>query len=168
MTERIFYGGGRQSGKTSKLLQWMREAPPGTNRWMICCNMDQVQFLNAKHPDLSGRFVTCETLKGRFNPWVELCIDNVDLMFNYIAGPYPVKAWSATTEYRVPKETETRESIGKVYFNGNTQTWYAWGPQNLPLGGFKSQMEAEGKIRWWNRVGKGSTDGKIPVYAEED
>lgn len=36
-----FIIGGRQQGKTTKLLEWMREAPPGTARVMIC-NSDEV------------------------------------------------------------------------------------------------------------------------------
>lgn len=116
MTERVFFGGGRQCGKTTKMLEWMRElsdiAAMDDSQpipVMVCHSNDRAMQVyrltwdESRRPTwaASWQFLGPDEVRGS-NPWnrarIVLGIEDVDLMLQRLAGGFPVGAWSATTE----------------------------------------------------------------------
>lgn len=81
---------GRQRGKTTQMLQWLREAPKGEHRVIVSPTKEEAMRLLRENPDLaSWQFVTIEETRSSYNAWsgvlhgrggrIVLGIDNLDL-----------------------------------------------------------------------------------------
>jgi hypothetical protein len=101
---------GRQEGKTTKMLQWLREAPEGEHRVLVCVSDREAMRLLRENvgPDSSlesWQFVGPDevdpdgwqgVLMGRGGT-VVLGIDNIDLIVSHWLH-WPVGAISVTTQ----------------------------------------------------------------------
>lgn len=95
---------GRQGGKTTQMLQWVREAPEGEHRVLVCTHGSEAMRLLRENPDLeSWQFVGLNEVKldawsgvlfGR-GGYIVLGLDNIDLMLTGLLG-WPVGAMSMT------------------------------------------------------------------------
>ena len=116
-SERVFFGGGRQCGKTTKMLAWMRELSELAERdetqpipVMVCPTPERAMQVYRSTFDAernktwaeSWQFISASEVE-RSNPWqrkrIVVGIEDVDLLLQRFAGPFPVRAWSATTEH---------------------------------------------------------------------
>jgi hypothetical protein len=87
---------GRQSGKTYRLIQWVKEGEqtdsyPGWSRILLCHSLDEAQRLRTQY-DLDYRQVFSvsewqHARKGR-KP-VEVALDNADLVLGMLLGQRP-------------------------------------------------------------------------------
>jgi hypothetical protein len=112
--ERVFYGGGRQCGKTTKMLQWMRGLTELSLRdesepipVMVCHTSERAMQLyrstwdEDRNPTWASSwqfigFDEVETYRPFHRNRVVLGFDDVDLLLHRFARHYPVGAWSAT------------------------------------------------------------------------
>lgn len=99
----------RQGGKTTKLLQWMRDAPDGEHRVMLCHSSSEAMRLlrHSRDQDMgleSWQFVSSGditdgawsgVLRGRGGSIV-VGIDNLDMFLQHIVGGWPVGAVTMT------------------------------------------------------------------------
>jgi hypothetical protein len=116
-TGRQFYGGGRQCGKTTKMLAWMKAlsdlaAEDNTQPIpvMVCHSSQRaMQVYRSTFDDddnptwaVSWQFLGPDEIRGS-NPHhrnrIVYGIEDVDLWLSRLVGGGPVQAWSATTEY---------------------------------------------------------------------
>lgn len=124
MTKRRMIVTGRGGGKTTQMLQWMREAPQGEHRIIVCPSGQEAMRLLRENPDLeSWQFVSLEEVMDRDRAaWsgvlhgrggrVVLGLDNLDMMLDRLIY-WPVEAFSVTefesvsaspSAYSEPKE----------------------------------------------------------------
>jgi hypothetical protein len=113
MTE-IFVGK-RRGGKTTVMLEWMRAAPDGEHRVLVCHSGQEAMRLLHENPDLeSWQFVGIDEVKppawsgvllGRGGR-VVLGIDNLDLILSRLIPWWEIGAVSLTGD--VPTEVESR------------------------------------------------------------
>lgn len=97
----------RQGGKTTRMLQWMREAPQDEHRVIVCATQREAMRLLRENPDLeSWQFVSLDEVKDRDSgAWsgvlygrggrIVLGLDNLDLMLSDLIK-WPVDAVSLT------------------------------------------------------------------------
>lgn len=98
--------GGRQQGKTTKMLEWMRAAPEGEVRVLVSLDRERSMQLLRENPDLhSWQFVSVgEMARGRPNRMMaqrDLVVLGIDDLDVFIASQftYPVARVSLTGEY---------------------------------------------------------------------
>lgn len=99
-----FQIGDRKTGKTTLLLEWMKEAPEGERRVMVCATqaMADVAYKRSKEMGLGfdrKQFTSYETIRrGYLRGWkdVVLGIDNIELMLSRLFDGYPVGRVTAT------------------------------------------------------------------------
>ena len=108
MSEITFQIGGRQTGKTTAMLDWMQDAPEGDHRVLVChTGQEAMRLLRESRErglDLeSWQFVGYDELKpgtwsgvlhGRGGR-VVLGVDNLDLILGRLLG-WPVERVTAT------------------------------------------------------------------------
>lgn len=98
---------GRQGGKTTAMLEWMRGAPEGEHRVCVSASREQAMRLLRDNPDLeSWQFVALDdvrrggafggVLRGR-GGHVVLGIDNLDMVLGALIY-WPVDAVTVTGE----------------------------------------------------------------------
>ena len=96
----------RQGGKTTKMLEWIRGAPEGEHRVIVCPTGQEAMRLLRENPDLeSWRFVSMDEVRPGGGGWsgvlygrggrMVLGIDNLDLMLSRLFG-WEVGAFSAS------------------------------------------------------------------------
>ena len=82
----LFQVSGRKTGKTTQLLEWMKQAPEGQIRIMVCSSGNTARHAYDKAISM-GMEVTrdnfieiedCRYLIGQSN--IRLCVDNLDCM----------------------------------------------------------------------------------------
>lgn len=79
----------RQMGKTTRMLQWMREAPPGETRICVCPTQQAAMQLLRDNPDLhTWQFISLEEVRTGFvnrggGRRLVYGLDNLDMMLNY-------------------------------------------------------------------------------------
>lgn len=79
----VIYGG-RRCGKTSKLIEYMRDNP---ECHLLTFSHYRVMELGKQYPDLKGRFMSLVTFNSRKH--TELVIDDLDLVLNRIFVKLP-------------------------------------------------------------------------------
>lgn len=97
----------RQGGKTTRMLQWAREAPEGEHRVIVSATGQEAMRLLRENPDLeSWQFVALDEVRsasgrgfsgvllGR-GGYICLGLDNLDLMLSDLFA-WPVGAFSLT------------------------------------------------------------------------
>lgn len=96
---------GRQQGKTTDLLSWMREAPEGVKRIMAVHDRRTVDRMLLQNPDLKlWQFIAIWDLeryaKQRCteDETIEVCIDNVDLCLQMLMPRVKLELVSGTGE----------------------------------------------------------------------
>lgn len=90
----IFYVRGRQGGKTTEMIRFLRLNPGAV---CLVHSGDEVQRLEREYPDLKGCFINTTTntdMRGIRGPVV---IDNLDLILQKLLGlPGPLALVTAT------------------------------------------------------------------------
>lgn len=84
----IVVTGGRRSGKTTLLIEALREDP---TTMLISPTHHMADLLRREYPDLARRIITAgrpEDLRG-FNQDTKLLIDNVDMLLTALLGRHP-------------------------------------------------------------------------------
>jgi len=81
------------SGKTTRLIQWMREAPEGEKRVAVFSSMQEVSRLQRENPDVeSWRFLSfddIEALRG-YDRDIVVGIDNLSwFLSRALGGRFP-------------------------------------------------------------------------------
>jgi hypothetical protein len=79
----------RQMGKTTRMLEWMRSAPPGETRICVCVTGEEAMRLLRENPDLNswqfmgfGEAREGAAIRGRGRNLV-YGLDNLDMMLSY-------------------------------------------------------------------------------------
>jgi len=79
----------RQGGKTTRMLEWMRSAPPGETRICVCTTGEEAMRLLRENPDLNTwQFISfAEALEGTATRGRDrnlvYGLDNLDIMLSY-------------------------------------------------------------------------------------
>lgn len=100
----------RQGGKTTRMLQWAREAPKGEHRIIVSPTMEESMRLLRENPDLeSWQFVSIrEVADNDRRAWsgvlmgrgghIVLGLDNLDLIIKYFIHTWPIHRVTITGE----------------------------------------------------------------------